>query len=395
MAQSAKASKKIGLTGNSAIAYAMRQIDPDVCPAYPITPSTGVVEEFSGYVADGKVTTEFVTVESEHSAMSACVGASAAGARVMTATSSQGLALMWEVLYIASGMRLPIVMTVVNRALSAPINIHCDHSDSMGARDSGWIQLYSETVQEAYDNLFQAVKIAEDERVLLPVMVCMDGFITSHAIGVMEPLEDKDVKDFLGVYSPKQSLLDTDHPITMGAMTLPDSYMDIKHVQSNVIAASKDVVAEVGKAFGKRFGREYGLMETYKLDDADVAIVILNSAAGTTKVAIDKLRKEGKKVGLLRPRLFRPFPHAEMAAALKNVKAVCVMDRADSFSGFGGPLFNEIRSALYDLEKRPKIMGRIYGLGGRDYTVENAEAVFAELYKLMETGKAEELTRYL
>lgn len=384
-----------GLTGNSAIAYAMKQINPDVYAAYPITPSTGIMEEFSSYVADGDVDTEFITVESEHSAMSACIGASAAGARVMTATSSQGLALMWEMLYIASGMRLPIVLTNVNRALSAPINIHCDHSDSMGARDSGWIQVYSETVQEAYDNLFQAVRIAENEKVLLPVMVCLDGFITSHAIENISLIDDAGVREFTGEYRAKHSLLDIDHPVTYGAMTLPDSYIGFKHQQSEAIVSAKDVVSEIGKEFGKRFGREYGLMEKYRLDDADVAIVILSSAAGTTKVAVDELRKAGKKVGILRPRLFRPFPFRDIADALKNAKAVAVLDRADSMNGFGGPLFNEVRSALYELEKRPKVISRIFGLGGRDYKVKDAVGVFEELSQIAETDKVETLSKYI
>lgn len=384
-----------GLTGNSAIAYAMKQINPDVCPAYPITPSTQIVEEFSSYVADGAVDTEFITVESEHSAMSACIGASAAGARVMTATSSQGLALMWEMLYIASGMRLPIVLTNVNRALSAPINIHCDHSDSMGARDSGWVQLYSETVQEAYDNLLQAVRIAEHKDVLLPVMVCLDGFITSHAIENISLIDDAEVREFIGEYKPQHPLLDTDNPVTYGAMTLPDTYIEFKHQQSEAIARAKDVVSRIGMEFGKKFGREYGLMEKYRLDDAEVAIVILSSAAGTTKVAVDEFRKAGKKVGVLRPRLFRPFPFREIADALKNVKVIAVLDRVDSMNGFGGPLFNEVRSALYELEKRPKVISRVFGLGGRDYKVKDAVQVFDELLKISETGKIETLTKYI
>lgn len=384
-----------GLTGNSAVAYAMKQVNPDVYPAYPITPSTGIMEEFSSYVADGDVDTELITVESEHSAMSACIGASASGARVMTATSSQGLALMWEMLYIASGMRLPIVLINVNRALSAPINIHCDHSDSMGARDSGWIQVYSETVQEAYDNLFQAVRIAENEKVLLPVMVCLDGFITSHAIENISLINDAEVREFIGEYRAKHFLLDTDNPVTYGAMTLPDTYIEFKHQQSEAIAGAKDVVSEIGREFGRKFGREYGLMEKYRLDDADAAIVILSSAAGTTKVAVDELRKAGKKVGILKPRLFRPFPFREIADALKNVKAIAVLDRADSMSGFGGPLFNEVRSALYELEKRPKVVSRIFGLGGRDYKVKEAVQVFDELLKIADTGKTETLIKYI
>ncbi|MBI5233763.1 MAG: pyruvate ferredoxin oxidoreductase, partial [Deltaproteobacteria bacterium] len=296
------AGMQAGLTGNSAVAYAMKQVDPDVCAAYPITPSTQILEEFSNYVADGKVGTGLITAESEHSAMSACIGAAAAGARVMTATSSQGLALMWEMLYIASGLRLPVVIANVNRALSAPINIHCDHSDTMGARDSGWVQLYSETVQEAYDNIFQAVRIAEDERVQIPVMVCLDGFITSHAIENITLLEDSQVKSFIREYSPKHSLLDVRRPATYGAMTLQDTYIIFKKQQSEAIARAKDVVAEVGGEFEKLSGRPYGLMETYRLGDAEVAVVVLSSAAGTTKVAIDELRERGKKVGLLRPR---------------------------------------------------------------------------------------------
>ena len=386
---------QVGLTGNAAVAYAMKQVNPDVFPAYPITPSTAIVEDFSSYVADGEVSTELITVESEHSAMSACIGASAAGARVMTATSSQGLALMWEMLYIASGMRLPIVMADVNRALSAPINIHCDHSDSMGARDSGWIQLYAETVQEAYDNTFMAVRIAEHAKVRLPAMVCLDGFITSHAIENISLLEDQEIKEFVGAYRAENPMLDTDNPVTYGAMTLPDSYIDFKYQQSQAMIRAKGAAVEVMKDFGKRFGREYGLFETYRLEDADTAIVILNSAAGTTKVAIDELRKQGKKVGLLRPRLFRPFPWQEMAAALKGVKAVAVLDRVDSMNAFGGPLFNEVRSALYDLDKRPKIFGRTYGLGGRDYKVKDAVAVFEDLSRVVETGKVETLLKYI
>ena len=386
---------QVGLTGNAAVAYAMKQVNPDVFPAYPITPSTAIVEDFSSYVADGEVSTELITVESEHSAMSACIGASAAGARVMTATSSQGLALMWEMLYIASGMRLPIVMADVNRALSAPINIHCDHSDSMGARDSGWIQLYAETVQEAYDNTFMAVRIAEHAKVRLPAMVCLDGFITSHAIENISLLEDQEIKEFIGAYRAENPMLDTDNPVTYGAMTLPDSYIDFKYQQSQAMIRAKGAAVEVMKDFGKRFGREYGLFETYRLEDADTAIVILNSAAGTTKVAIDELRKQGKKVGLLRPRLFRPFPWQEMAAALKGVKAVAVLDRVDSMNAFGGPLFNEVRSALYDLDKRPKIFGRTYGLGGRDYKVKDAVAVFEDLSRVVETGKVETLLKYI
>ncbi len=395
MAISPATKGQVGLTGNSAVALAMKQINPDVCPAYPITPSTTVVEEFSSYVADGAVDTELIAVESEHSAMSAAIGAAAAGARVMTATSSQGLALMWEMLYIASGMRLPIILTDVNRALSAPINIHCDHSDTMGARDSGWIQLYSETVQEAYDNLIMAVRIAEHPDVLLPAMVMLDGFITSHAIENISLLDDAEVQGFIGKYEPVNTLLDTDNPITLGSIALQDSYMEFKWQQTQAMTRAKGAVAEVSAQFAKEFGREYGLLDAYRLDDAEVAIVILNSAAGTTKVAVDKLRSEGKKVGVLRPRLFRPLPHEEIAQALSGVKAVAVLDRADSMNGFGGPLFTDIRSALYGLDNRPTVFNRIYGLGGRDYTIEDALGVFETLETVAKTGKVDTLIDYI
>ncbi len=395
MAVETKVRCQVGLTGNSAVAYAMKQINPEVVAAYPITPSTGVIEEFSSYVADGKVDTELITVESEHSAMSACVGSSSAGVRVITTTSSQGLALMWEMLYIASGMRLPIVLACVNRALSAPINIHCDHSDSMGARDSGWIQLYSETVQEAYDNMIQAVRIAEHPDVLLPVMVCMDGFITSHAIENLCLLDDSEVRDFIGEYRPKHSLLDIDNPITYGAFVLSDNYIEIKRQQSEAMVRARGVVAEVDRDFGSRFGREYGLVESYRMDDAEVAIVILSSASGTTRVAVDEMRKSGKKVGLVRPRVFRPFPYVEMQDALKGVQALAVLDRVDSMSSFGGPLFVETRSALYGAKEAPLVIGRIFGLGGRDYKVDNAIGVYKHLLEIKDTGRVEKLVDYI
>ncbi len=384
-----------GLTGNSAVAYALHQINPDVFPAYPITPSTTVMEEFASYVADGKVDTEMITCESEHSAMSACVGAAAAGARVATTTSSQGLALMWEVLYIASGLRLPVLLVVVNRALSAPINIHCDHTDSMGARDSGWIQLYSESVQEAYDNVFQAQRIMEHKDVLVPAMVCLDGFITSHGIENLTLLSKEDVQNFIGEWNADRALLNPGQVVTMGATSLQDTYMEFKHEQSKAIARAKQVVIDVGKEYGELTGRSYGLMEEYRLDDAEYAIVSLNSAAGTNKVAIDRLRNEGKKVGLLKPRLFRPFPHQEIAAALEGKKAVAVLDRADSMNGFGAPLFTDIRSALYDSPDKPKMFNRIFGLGGRDYKLDDALGVFDELFKVGDTGEIEELVKYI
>jgi len=383
----------IALEGNQAVALAMKQIDPDVVAAYPITPQTEIVQVFSEYVANGNVHTEFVTVESEHSALSACIGSSAAGARVMTATSSQGLALMWEMLYIASGARLPIVMTVVNRALSSPINIHCDHSDAMGARDSGWIQLWSETAQEAYDNLIQAIKIAES--VNLPVMVNMDGFITSHAEEMLEPLEDEDVKNFIGEYKPIRSLLDVEHPFTVGPLALQDSYFEFKRSQAEAYKKVIPAVREAAEGFARITGRKYDLFETYKLEDAEMGIIVLNSTAGTAKEVVDRLREDGKKVGLLKPRLFRPLPVEDLKKALSHLKVIGVMDRADTFGGFGGPLFGDIRSVLYDVEHRPVIVDYIYGLGGRDVTMDQIYKVFDDLDFINRTGRVESLISYI
>src|SRR3990172_11049191 len=317
----------VAVTGNEAVAESLRQINPDVCAAYPITPATDLMQRFTGFVSNGKVNTEMILVESEHSAMSACIGASAAGGRVATATSSQGLALMWEMLYIAAGTRLPIIMPVVNRSLSAPLNIHGDHSDAMGARDSGWIQLWSENVQEAYDNTIQAFKIGEHMDIRLPVMVCLDGFIISHSIERTEYLEDSEVKNFVGEFKNLFPLLDLDKPNSYGPLILTDLYHEYKRAQHEVMTKVKDVVLGVAKDFEKLSGRKYGLFESYRLEDADIALVILNSAAGTSKDVIDDFRNKGIKAGLLKPGLFRPFPYEEMADALKNTKAVCVMDR--------------------------------------------------------------------
>ena len=388
--------KKVAMTGNVAVANAMRQINPDVCAAYPITPSTEIMQQFATFVSNGLVDTELVTVESEHSAMSACIGAAAAGGRVMNATSANGLALMWEMLYIASGNRLPIVLSCVNRALSAPINIHCDHSDSMGARDSGWIQIYAENAQEAYDNTVQAPRIGEHPDIHLPVMSCMDGFIISHSIENLELLEDQQVKDFIGPYKGTLNpLLDLNHPVTYGALHLQDYYMESRKQLHEAQKRAKNVVIEVGKEYGKLSGRTYGLFETYKMDDAEVGVVVLNSAAGTAKVIVDELRAKGIKAGLLKPRLFRPFPYLEIADALKGLKALCVMDRADSFGAAGGPLFIEVRSALYDLPNRPVTINKIFGLGGRDLGLDDIRKVYSELVTLSEKGPAKSLYEYI
>lgn len=387
--------KLMATTGNIACAQAMRQITPDVVAAYPITPQTTIVEEFSSFVANGKVHTEFINVESEHSALSACVGASAAGARVMTTTASQGLALMWEILYIAASLRLPIVMHNVNRALSGPINIHCDHSDSMGARDAGWIQLFSENAQEAYDNTIQAVRIAEDKRVRLPVMILLDGFIISHAIDRIEMLEDEVVKKFVGEYKPSYSLLDIDNSVSAGPFAMHTYYFEQKRAQQKAIEGAGRVILEVGKEFGNISGRSYAFFQEEYLDDAEVALIVLGSTAGTARVVVERLRSQGVRIGMLKLRTFRPFPVKEITQILSKVKVVGVMDRSAVFGGFGGPLFSEIRSALFKLRKQPQVVNYIYGLGGRDTTTEHIEKAVDELIKVSETGKAKNLVNYL
>lgn len=385
---------KIAVTGNEAVANALRQIEPDVCAAYPITPATDLMQRFSSYVNDGMVRSELVLVESEHSAMSACIGAAAAGGRVATATSSQGLALMWEMLHIASGMSLPIIMTVVNRALSAPLNIHGDHSDGMYSRDSGWVQLWSENGQEAYDNTIMAFRIGEHLDIRLPVMVNMDGFIISHSIETMEYLDDQIVKDFVGDFEAVNPLLDLENPKSYGPLILTDNYIEYKRLQHEVISKAKDVVIKVSEEFAKISGRSYGLFDSYRLEDAEVALVIMGSAAGTTKDVIDEYRDRGIKAGLMRLRLFRPFPYDEVVDALKHVKAICVMDRSDSFGGYG-PVFMEISSALYRLGGGPKLINKIYGLGGRDYMPSHAGEVLDELTELASGGSIKLIKDYL
>lgn len=389
-------SKTVALTGNLACAHAMRQINPDVVAAYPITPQTTIVEEFSTFVANGQVDTEYVTVESEHSAMSACVGASAAGSRVITATSSQGLALMWEILYIASALRLPIVMHNVNRTLAGPINIHCDHQDSMGARDSGWIQIHCENAQEAYDTTIQAIRIAEDSRVSLPVLVCLDGFIISHAIDRLDMLDDPEVKKFVGEFEPRVTMLDPEEPITVGPFDgLHGQFFEFRRAQELATLGSLPVIEEVGKEYGAVSGRPYGLIEGYKLDDAEIAIVVLGSTAGTTRVVVDNLRADGVKAGLLKIRSFRPFPIKQITDALSGVKAVAVLDRSLSPGAIGAPVFQEVRSALYDSESRVPIINFIYGLGGRDVSMAHLKEAFDVLSDIVKTGQVKQTINYL
>ena len=383
------------LSGNEAVAEALRQINPDVFPAFPITPSTEIPQYFASFVANGKVDTEFIPVESEHSSMSAAIGASAAGARALTATSSCGLAFMWEELYIAASNRLPLALALVNRALSGPININCDHSDSMGARDSGWIQMYAENNQEAYDNMVQAFRISEHKDVKLPIMICQDGFITSHAVENIELLEDEEVRSFVGEYEPENYLLNPDCPMAVGPYSVTDYYMEAKRNQAEGMRHVEQVVLDTAKEFAELSGREYGLFEAYRLEDADRAVVMIGSAAGTTKDAIDRLREKGEKVGLLKIRLYRPFPADAIAEALKNVKAVAVMDRAEGYSNHGGPLGADVMAALFRARSTALATNIIYGLGGRDVRVEDMEQVFEDLQTMIDQNDADETYRYM
>lgn len=381
------------MSGNEAVAYAMKQINPDVMGAFPITPSTEIPQYFSKYIADGQVDTEFVAVESEHSAMSVCIGAAAAGARAVTATSSAGLAFMWELLYVAASSRIPITMAVVNRALTGPININNDHSDSMGCRDTGWIQIYAENNQEVYDNYIQAMPISEYCR--LPIMICQDGFITSHAVENITLLEDEAVKNFVGEYEPAHYLLKKDEPLAVGPYGVSPYYMEIKKAQAEAMKSAGMRILSVAEAFEKISGRKYGFFEEYRLEDAEMAVVVIGSSAGTGKDAVDQLRAAGVKAGLLKIRVFRPFPMAEVAAALSGVKAVAVMDKSEGFSACGGPLFAEVRSSLYDLADRPKCVNYVYGLGGRDVTVGTYETIFGELAEILRTGQVGEVYRHI
>lgn len=383
------------LSGNEAAAVAMKQINPDVVAAFPITPSTEIPQYFSTFVANGEVDTEFVAVESEHSAMSACIGAEAAGARAMTATSANGLSLMWEMIYIASSLRLPIVLSLVNRAVSGPLNIHCDHSDAMGVRDSGWIMLFSENNQEAYDNLLMAHRIAENENVLLPVMVCQDGFITSHSIENIELENDEEVKKFVGEYKPKHFLLNDKEPMAVGPLDVQPYLFEHKAQQGYAMKAAKDVILDVSKDFEKWTGRHYGLFEEYLLDDAEIAIVCMNSTAGTTKYVVDELRKNGIKAGLLKIRVYRPFPSEELAKALSHLKAVAVLDKADSLNGMGGALFEDVASSMYVAQNNILLVNYIYGIGGRDTTSDDIKSVFSDLEDIKDSKKVDNPYRYL
>lgn len=383
------------MSGNEAVSYAIRQVNPDVMPAFPITPSTEIPQMVSTYIANGEIDTEFIPVESEHSSMSAAIGAQAAGARSLTATSSAGLALMWEELLLAASNRLPLALTLVNRTLSGPININCDHSDGMGARDTGWIQIYAENNQEAYDNFVQAYPIAEHENVHLPIMICQDGFITSHAVENIELLEDDLVKDFVGEYEPEEYLLNPGKPIAVGPYSISNYAMEAKKNQEIALENSKEVILEVAKKFNEISGREYGLFEEYRTEDADYIMLIMGSAAGTAKQAVDDLREQGKKVGVLKLRVFRPFPAKEIAEALKNCKVVAIMDRCESYNGNGGPLGSEVSAGLFRHKVMIEAVNYIYGLAGRDFTVGDACDIFGELEDMVVNGKEVEQYQYI
>lgn len=358
---------KAMIRGNESIAYAFKLARVKVVPAYPITPSTLVPEKISEFLANGEMDAEFVPVESEHSAISAAIGASAHGVRVGTATASQGLALMHEVLFIASGMRLPIVMGIGNRALSAPINIWCDHQDMMAQRDTGWMQFYAESNQEGLDLGIMAFKIAEDERILLPAMVGIDAFVLTHTVEPVEIPEQKDVDDFLGEFVPHYVTLDPEKPATLGAFGFPEYFMEFKYGQWIAMERAKKVIDEVFEEFHHKFGRKYSKVTPEFLEDADIVLVTMGSMTSTTREFVKKLRKEGKKVGLLKLTTFRPFPKEELRALLKDVPVVAVLERNISF-GFGGAVYAELAATFANESKKPKIIDFIIGLGGRDIT---------------------------
>jgi pyruvate ferredoxin oxidoreductase alpha subunit len=398
--------KVFALNGDEATALAVKQADVDVVAAYPITPQTIIVEKFSEYVADGEVDTEFVCTESEHSALSACLAASATGARTFTASASAGLALMHEILYVTSGCRAPVVMAIANRALSAPINIHCDHSDSMVERDSGWIQIYVENSQEAYDSIIQAFRIAEHPDLLLPVMVCLDAFFLSHTLENVKVLEDEIVRKFVGKrqfplvmgHNGKKVpfKLDPNNPLTMGPLDLYDYYFEHKRQQEETMRKALQIITQINNEYAKISGRKYGngLVDTYHLEDAEIATVCVGSTAGTVKAVVDQLRAKGIKAGLLRLRTFRPLPVKDIMRALENVKAIAVLDRSNSFGGHGGPTFHEVRHVLYDARFHPYVVNYIYGLGGRDMPQDIILSIYKDLHEILKTQRVKDHVQF-
>ncbi len=407
MAQTQTKQQTLPLNGDEAVAYAAKQCDVDVVAAYPITPQTIMVEKFSEYVANGEVQTQFVCTESEHSAMTACIAASATGARTFTASASAGLALMHEMLFVASGSRVPVVMAIANRALSAPLNIHGDHSDTMAARDSGWIQLYVENAQEAYDSVIQSFRIAENLNVSLPTLVALDGFTLSHSLENVNVLSDDEIAKFVGARQLPMVVnhegktvpfkLDPANPMTMGPVAFQNYYFEFKRQQEEGMRKALTVIKEVHDEYAKLSGRSYGngLIDPYRLEDAEIAVVSAGSTSGTLKVLVDTLRSEGIKAGILRLRAFRPLPIEDLQKALKNVKAIAVMDKSMSFGSHGGAIYHEIHHALYDLAQHPAIINYIYGLGGRDYSPRELRKVFDDLQKILKTGNADTAMRFL
>lgn len=383
---------KTRMSGNEAVAHAIKQINPDVMPAFPITPSTEIPQFVATMIANGEIDTEFIPVESEHSSMSAAIGSSAAGARTLTATSSCGLAFMWEVLYVAASNRLPIAMAVVNRGLTGPLNINAEHSDSMGARDSGWLQIYAENNQEVYDNFLQAYRIAEHPDVRLPIMICQDGFITSHAVENITLWDDDKMKTFVGEYEPDHYLLKEDEVMAVGPYAASGYCMEAKKAQAEAMKRAKKVILDVAKEFESVTGQSYGFFEGYRLEDAEYAVVAIGSVCGTAKDAVDAMREKGLRAGLLKIRVFRPFPAEEIAEALKNCRAIAIMDRSEGYNAVGGPLGAEVTAALYHAKSQAEVVNIMYGLSGRDVRVEDMEQVFDNLVKLGDGEKVYEET---
>ncbi|MFP3950575.1 MAG: transketolase C-terminal domain-containing protein [Candidatus Bathyarchaeia archaeon] len=394
----------MGLNGDEAVAYAIKQVNPDVVAAYPITPQTIIVERFSEYVADGLVDTEFVAVESEHSALSSSLAASAAGARAFTATAANGLALMWEITYITSSLRQPVVMAVANRALSGPINIHNDHSDSMGTRDAGWIQVYCENTQEVYDASIAAWRMGEHLDVQLPVMVCLDGFTLSHTMENVHTLPDEAVQDFIGErefitveghMGEAEFRLDPDNPLSMGPLDLQDFYYEHKMHQVEAMEQALRHIPEVDEDYGDLSGRHYKLVHPYRMEDAEVAVIGLGSTMGTVRHVVDELRLEGMKAGMIKLRVFRPFPEESLKQAVGDTPVLGVMDKAASFGAPGGPLFSEIRTMFYDEADRPMIPNYIYGLGGRDTGPALVRDIFENLEEIRERGEVKQKISFI
>ena len=371
--------KVLSANGNQMVAEAYRQAEPDALFAYPITPQTTIVENFAKYVANGRVHTEYVTVESEHSSMSACIGSCAAGARTFTATSSQGLAYMVEELPIASGMRLPIILANANRAISAPININCDHSDVMLAANCGWLMFFAENAQEAYDNTLIAIRSAEDRRVLLPAITALDGFITTHAMERCELMDDATVADFVGERDALYPLLDTANPVAMGSYTNAEPHYEVKKSQRAAMEAARAVIKEYGDKWAQVSGRAFDMVDCYECDDAEYVVVVIGSCAGNVRHVARQLRAQGKKVGVARIRVYRPFPAAELVQALGSAKAVAVLDRSETYGGQMGPLALETAAALFKAGKSLPLKNYLYGLGGPDITLADMERVYSEL----------------